>query len=45
MMVSSAYVKKMIGVRGDEDDDAGNRYTHVYRPSFYIVFYRMSSSL
>ena len=43
MMVSPAYVKKMIGVRGDEDDDAGNRYTQVYRPSL-TVFYRMSSS-
>lgn len=26
MMVSPAYVKKMVGVRGEEDDDAGNRY-------------------
>ena len=25
MMVSSAYVKKMSGVRNDEDDETGNR--------------------
>ena len=25
MMLSPAYVKKMTGVRNDEDDDSGNR--------------------
>ena len=30
MMISPAYVKKMIGVRGEEDDDAGNRYVELH---------------